>query len=378
MIVNKIYIVSWFGSRDNPDLRAKRADFHAKQIEWAKSHNLEIIVYAQDYDPSEHIPGVMYMTHHGPVVPPGHARNKLLEHYYKTDDDFAIFADNDAVLYELPQHKDSIDFTERLQTLDIVNFANVGIIIPLDPARTAFTKDLERDSYKTTYTLRRSSRVKGSFMYIKNIKKHCQQEPKFDEDIFIIKDGELLPGEDSDFAFTLWQMGQGTYATNHAILNEYGRNFSTWIDDDAGRYNQHIDFFVPAMNEKHGLIFLTGVGGNDLIKGFKYYGVSTHADCGTKVRFARDDIDRTRTLIRYGHTDIEFYPLPGPMQIPDMIPTLEASDLYKTNAAFREGIDLLSGKASKQGRGHFLKLKTFTNWAILDPKKLPTKIVIPK
>lgn len=377
MIVNKIYIVSWLGSRDKITLREKRKDFHSKQIAWAQAHNLEIIVYAQDYNDDEYVDGVTYIKNVGDVLPPGHARNKLLEHYYKTNDDFAIFADNDAVLYELPQHKDSIDFVERLKPLSMIDFDNIGIIIPLDPARTAFTKDIEKDSYKNNYVFKRTSRVKGSFMFIKNIKKHCQQEPKFDEKIFTVKDGKLLPGEDSDFAYTLWQMGQGTYSTNHAILNEYGRNFSTWIDDDTGRYDQHIDFFVPAMNEKHGLIFLTGVGGNDLIKGFKYYGVSTHVDCGTKVRFARDDVDRTKTLIRYGHTDIEFYALPEPMQIPDMIPTLEASDLYKTNTAFQEGVDILSGKGPNS-KGHMLKLKTFTNWAVLDPKKLPTKITIPK
>ena len=378
MIVNKIYIVSWFGDRAKTDLRQKRKDLHQKQVDWAKAHNFEIIVYAQDYDASEHINGVKYITHHGPVVPPGHARNKLLEHFYNTGDDFAIFADNDSVLYELPQHKDSIDFIERLQTLDYKDFTNIGIIVPLDPARTAFTKDLEHKNYKNNYTFRRTSRVKGSLMLIKNIKKHCNLEPKFDEDIFVVQDGELLPGEDSDFAYTLWQMGQGTYSTNHAILNEFGRNHSTWIEDDSGRYDQHIEFFVPTMNDKHGQIFLTGVGGNDLIKGFAYYGVSTHEDCGTKVRFARDDKDRTRTLIRYGHTDIEFHALPHPMQIPDMIPTLEASDLYKTNAAFKDGVDILSGKATKNGRGHFLKLKTFTNWAVLDPQNLPKKISIAK
>lgn len=378
MIVNKIYILSWFGARTKTDLRQKRKDLHQKQLDWAKAHNFEIIVYAQDYDDDEYVDGVTYIKNVGDVLPPGHARNHLLHQFYLTQDDFAIFADNDAILYELPQHKDSIDFTERLRTLDYQDFIDIGIIVPLDPARTAFTKDLEHKNYAASYTFRRTSRVKGSLMFIKNFNKHIKEEVYFDEDIFVVKDGELLPGEDSDFAYTLWQMGQGTYSTNHAILNEFGRNHSTWIEDDSGRYEQHIEFFVPTMNDKHGLIFLTGVGGNDLIKGFSYYGVSTHEDCGTRVRFARDAADRTKTLIRYGHTDIEFHALPEPMQIPDMIPVLEASDLYRTNTAFQDGVNILSGKATKNGRGHFLKLKTFTNWAVLDPQNLPRKITIAK
>lgn len=379
MIIDKIYIVSWFGNRTKTDLRQKRKDLHQKQLNWAQAHNFEIIVYAQDYDDDEYDTNVTYIKHVGDVIPPGHARNKLLEHFYKTDDDFAIFADNDATLYELPQHKDSIDFVEQLRTLNYQDFANIGIIVPLDPARTAFSKDLDHKNYKDNYTFRRTSRVKGSLMLIKNLKKHIQQEIFFDETIFgYDQDGNLLPGEDSDFAYTLWRMGQGTYSTIHAILNEFGRNHSTWIEDDSGRYDQHIEFFVPTMNKKHGRIFLIDGGGKDLVKGFSYYGVSTHTDCGVKLRFARDDKDRTRTLIRYGHTDIEFYPVPEPMSIADMIPILETCDLYKSNAEFKHGVDILTGKVTRDARGHTLKVKTLTNWATLDPNDLPRKISIAK
>ena len=378
MLINKIYIISWFGKRDDSALRSKRQELHLKQIKWCQSHDLEIIVYAQDYDEDDYVDGVTYIKNVGDIRPPGHARNKLLEHYYETDDDFCIFADNDCVLYDLPQHKDSIDFTERLRELDIKDFAEIGLIVPLNPARTAFSQDIGKAAYTDNYTFRRTSRVGGGFMYIKNMKKYANVTPLYDEVIFGFKDGELLPGEDSDFAYSLWQMGHGSYSTIHAILNEYGRNYSTWIKEDSGRYDQHIEFFVPAMNQKHGQIFLTGVGTGDLNKGYSYYGVSTHVNSGTRVRFARDAKDRTRVLTYHGHTGIEFHPLPEPMQIPDMFPFLEASKLYGTNQAFRDGIDRLSGKKTKNGRGHVIKLKTFTNWDTLDPHNLTAKIVIAK
>jgi hypothetical protein len=378
VLLNKIYIISWFGQRTDPTLRNKRKELHLKQIEWCRSHDLEIIVYAQDYDDEDYVDDVTYIKHTGDVIPPGHARNKLLEHYYQTNDDFAVFADNDCVLYELPQHKDSIDFIERLRKLDMKDFDAVGIITPLNPARTAFSQDIGKASYDENYTFRRYARVGGGLLFIKNLQKHANEKLYFDEVNFGYVDDELVPGEDSDFAYTLWKAGHGTYATNHAIMQEYGRKSSTWIADDSKRYDRYIDVFVPMMNEKHGQILMLGVGSGDLDKGYSYYGVSTHVNSGTRVRFARDAKDRTKVLTYHGHTGIEFHPLPEPMQISEMIPILETSDLYQTNAAFKAGVDRMTGKVAKSGRGHSPKLKTFTNWSVLDPNNLPEKIVIPK
>ncbi len=67
------------------------------------------------------------------------------------------------------------------------------------------------------------------------------------------------------------------------------------------------------------------------------------------------------------------------MHIPDMIPTLEASDLYRDNDEFRDLVDRMSGKKGKQTlKGNTVKLKTFTDWNILDPNGLPAKFQIRK
>ena len=379
MLLNKIYIISWFGNRDDQTLRNKRKELHLRQIEWCWSHDLDIVVYAQDYDESDYVDGITYIKNTGDVLPPGHARNKLLEHYYKTDDDFAVFADNDCVLYELPQHKDSIDIVERLRTLDIKDFDNIGLVVPLNPAREAFSQTIGKPEYDSHYTFRRAARIGGGFMLLKNLQKHANETPFFDEQLFAFKDGEVLPGEDSDFAFQLWRLGHGSYTTCHAIQHEYGRKYSTWIKDESTRYDHYIDFFVPTMNEKYGQIFITGIGSSDLNKGYGYYGLSTHVNSGTRVRFARDAKARTKVLAYHGHTDIEFHALPEPMQVPDMIPHLEASDLYKTNTVFRNGVNRLSGKGGRKNQqGQMMKLKSFTAWDVLDPNNLPAKIQIKK
>jgi len=379
MELNTIYIISWFGPRGENKIRHRRVDYHNRQIKWAKDNNLNIVVLAQDYDEDEYADGVTYIKNTGDLLPPAAARNLLLKEYYKTNADFAIFADNDCVLYHSEQHKDSVDFVARLQALDVDHFKHVGLILPQNPAQHAFSKELEKPIYKSHYTFHRTSKVGGGFMVIKNFKKHLAKEIYFDDKMFTYKDGQLFPGEDTDFSFTLWNLGQGSYRTIHALMCEYGRKWSTWVDNQHARYHFHINDFVPAMNAKHGHVYLTGTGSANLLKGYSYYGMSRSPNGEAALRFATDAKERTSKLRSAGHTEIQYHPLPTAMHIPDMIPTLESSNLYNTNSEFKSLVDKMSGKGGKkQMSGHTIKLKTFTNWDILDPNDLPKKFHIPK
>ena len=380
MKLSTIYIISWFGPRDNPTLRDKRKLYHDRQLEWARKQNLDIVVYAQDYDDDEYEDDVTYIKNTGDLLPPGHARNILLKLFYKTQDDFSMFADNDVGLYRDVQHKDSANFIKRLRGLDIKDLKDVGLISPWNPARQAFSDELAKDIYKTHYTFHRTAKVGGGIMWIKNIKKHLDKEVFFDEVIFgRDEDDVLLPGEDSDFSFQLWKMGQGSYSTIHALMCEWGRTNSTWIADDHSRYDKHISWFVPTMNAKHGQIYILSYGSTDVFKGFNHYGISRSPDGICRLRFCRFKRSRVNKLSNAGHTEIQFFDLPEPMMIPDMIPFLEASDLYDTNDDFRKGVDKLSGKGGKQNmRGQRTKYKTFVNWPTLDTNDLPKKIQIAK
>lgn len=375
MKLSTIYIISWFGERDNPTLRDKRKLYHQRQLEWARKNDLKIVVYAQDYDEDEYESDVTYVKNTGDLLPPGHARNKLLELYYETDDDFAMFADNDVALYDQEHHKDSSRWTQCLRDMDIGDLKDVGLISPWNPARNAFSDELKKPEYDTHYTFHRHAKVGGGIMWIKNINKHLGKKVWFDEVIFGRDEGgKLLPGEDSDFSFQLWKMGQGSYQTVHALMCEWGRANSTWIEEDHARYQKHVDWFVPTMNDKHGVVYILSHGSTDVFKGFNYYGISRSPDGIKRLRFCRFRKSRIAKLTAAGHTEIEFHELPEPMMIPDMFPFLIASDLYKTDPDFKAGVDKISGK--KTGRG--MKLKTFVNWPNLNPHDLPKKIEIPK
>ena len=95
MKINNCYIISWFG-RD-PDLRERRRRMHQTQIEWCHKHSLHPVVFAQEYEDGDYLDGVTYIRNEGAVLHPGPARNVLLKHFYQTDDDYAVFADNDIV-----------------------------------------------------------------------------------------------------------------------------------------------------------------------------------------------------------------------------------------------------------------------------------------
>ena len=378
MKLSTIYIISWFGERDNPILRDKRKLYHQRQLEWARKNNLKIVVYAQDYDDDEYESDVTYVKNTGDLLPPGHARNQLLVLFYDTDDDFAMFADNDVALYDQEHHKDSSCWTQCLREMDVNDLKDIGLISPWNPARNAFSNELEKPEYDTHYTFHRHAQVGGGIMWIKNVNKHLGKKVWFDEVIFgRDEEGNLLPGEDTDFAFQLWKLGQGAYKTVHAIMCEWGRSNSTWVLDDHARYEQYVEWGVPTMNDKHGTVYVLSYGSTDVFKGFSYYGISRSPDGIKRLRFCRYRESRIKKLESCEHTEIEFYELPEPMSIPDMLPFLEASDLYQTDPDFKAGVDKIRGKGGKL-RGRGTKLKTFINWPTLNPHDLPKKIQIKK
>lgn len=381
MKITSIYIISWFGDRANTKVYERRLRYHRRQLKWCKENNLKVHVYAQDYDKEQYVDGVTYFKNTGDsILPPGHARNVLLKHHYSTDDDFAVFADNDCVLYHGEQHKDSIDFVDQMRQQDVTKFKDIGMIVPLNPARNAFTKEIAKPIYDSHYTFKRTAKVGGGWLMIKNFKKHIDQEVYFDEEIFKRdEEGLLLPGEDSDFAFTIWKLGQGAYQTNHAIMCEWGRANSTWVDHDNKRYKRHIEWFVPTMNDKHGQIQMLTTGSTNAVTGFNFYGMSRNTKGEKLLRFGRCVKERTSKLKAAGHTEIEFHALQHPTQIPDMLPLLEKTDLYANDEDFRDGVDRLSGKGGKKSLpGRNLKFKSFINWKALDPYELPVKIQIRK
>lgn len=218
MIFNKIYIISWFG---NSDLKEKRKASHKRQIEWAINAGLTPVVFAQNYEDDEYLPHVEYIKHQGKVLLPGEARNKLLEVFYNTDEDFAVFADNDTYLYKGEKYGGNDSFVETFRNIPLENLSDVDLFVPVNPANQPFTKDLtdNAEADKISWRFRPTFMTKTSMFVTKNIKKHHNKEIYFDER-FVNPDGTLIACEDQNFGIEFIQNDLGVFICNNIIMKE--------------------------------------------------------------------------------------------------------------------------------------------------------------
>lgn len=96
----KAYIISYFGTRERLLDRANRVINHKRQIDWwhQQDPKLEFVILAMDYDAHEFLTYdyIDYIVN--PLLPPPLARNKLLKIFYSSNEPWALFMDNDAIL----------------------------------------------------------------------------------------------------------------------------------------------------------------------------------------------------------------------------------------------------------------------------------------
>lgn len=98
MLFKTIYIISWFGNTE--PLRTNRKKKHREQIENLLAFNLfNIIILAQEYEKEDFVshPNIKYILSRE-VHKPNNARNILKKHFYNSEEDFALFLDDDILL----------------------------------------------------------------------------------------------------------------------------------------------------------------------------------------------------------------------------------------------------------------------------------------
>lgn len=366
MKINNIYIISWFGN--TPALIEKRRASHLVQLAWCEKHNLHPVIFAQNYSESDYVSGPTYIKHTGAVLHPGPARNMLLKHFYQTQDDYAVFADNDGILYEAEQHGDSATYVELMRSLPIEDFASIDMIDPVNPARIAFSKEIATDVYKSSLIYRKTSKVKGTVFFLKNLKLHHDTELFFDEVMFN-DNGKMLPGEDTEFCVAAMFAGLGCYYTYNAIVNELATTHSTWTTENE---HKNIVPIYQSLNAKYkGELYKIP---EDVVKTFASIGYSIAPDGRCVFRLAVDPVSRRVVLEKHNHTNITFYPVPD-------LPIADAVQYALTNIDDTVLHDLLNKqiRENKQfiNRG---KKRIKFNWELIPTviPLLPDKIVINK
>lgn len=261
--LDRIYIISWFG---NSDVREKRVEYHNRQVDWAIGQGLDVFVLPQYYNQEEFRSDVTYINCVYPegieLFLPGEARNILLKHFYASDSNFAIFADNDAVLYDGDQHCDSRDFAAKFNAIPLKSLEHVDLFVPLNPRKMPFSKTIEDNQslFDDNFVFHRNPDAKGSFLVVKNIKKSYDTEIYYDE-AFKTPERKLIPLEDVDFGLNFMYHGYSSYMLHNIILKEYASLCSTWTatDDRVGEFPKGREIICKkyslSMNDKGHIIY---------------------------------------------------------------------------------------------------------------------------
>lgn len=324
MQLNNAYIISWFGDPKNTDLIERRKKMHKDQVEWCWSHNLTPVIFAQNYADSDYLEGdIVYVKHQGKVIHPGPARNKLLELFYSSDNDYGLFLDNDTTLYEDVQHKDSGKIIEILRDMDVKEMVNLDVIGAINPARTPFSAEISDPLYQHSLVFTKTYRFNGACFLIKNLRKHGHADLYFDETNFVAADGSLITCEEYDFCIQALQRGLGCHITFGMILKEPGRNYSTWVNDDSER---DLSEAYDVMNKKYDKELFNV---KRPTKGkYGFIGYSTDKNGIEAIWTALDDEAQIAELEKKGHTDIEVYLLPDANTAEESLAQVREEDAF--------------------------------------------------
>lgn len=230
-----------------------RREAHQEQLDWMFNNGItEIWVNYKGYTDSDFDPRCKYFKRKNLTAPiqPAAARNELLKVWYNTDDDWCIIADNDGILDD--RNKGNI--IEYLKHNPLRELDFFGPINPATPGAGAFNK-LWQDPTLNDYFVFKNMPVKGSFMFLKNLRKHHNFSLLFDE-------GYATPSaEDYFFGWDLNKLGYNTGWCHNILLKELGqKDQGLWMNN--GNRQQYEREWKQAAAREYGF----ELNGNTLLK----------------------------------------------------------------------------------------------------------------
>lgn len=229
---NSIYIIAYHGKRDS-DTREKRIDNHNKQIEFWLNYDekLQIQILAMDYDENDYWNNnrVHYIDKLDTPVPPATARNVLLNHFYDTTDTWAIFADSDAILNLHPNFEHThINIVDVLRNYseNLTGENQVDLFWPhwdgrpgdgafYDKFNNVDEKYIDTDWQNDLRFDRKFGSMKGTMFFLKNNEKRVLMDESFNGA------GQIIPGEDDEFAIAMAMNNYNTYILRNIMLKEF-------------------------------------------------------------------------------------------------------------------------------------------------------------
>ena len=192
MVFDKAYFISWKPT-------AERKDLLQEGVKWARSKNLEPVIIAMEWDNYDRFTNVKWMKVDF-QLPPAHARNLALNHFYSTEDDYCIILDDDTWI---EVGDDIIDTMRR------VDHSDVNVVTVLEHNKQ---HKLETDA--EAHIFRLPEIIASGCFIVKN-----NRELFFNASIRWMGD-TLQYGEDVDFLVKAWYLELGGWEVVTAMTNQ--------------------------------------------------------------------------------------------------------------------------------------------------------------
>lgn len=126
-----------------------------------------------------------------------HNRIECLKAFYASDYDWGIMMDDDAILYDQPQHNSAWDLFPEMAKNGLKEYDGVDVFFPNNPAKRGggFNAEYAKDPalYAGSHVFKRNADLKGSMFMVRNFRKAGRHEVLPDPSY-------LLHGEDTLFA----------------------------------------------------------------------------------------------------------------------------------------------------------------------------------
>lgn len=249
----KAYIVSYLGSEES--LIQKRLAIHNKQIDWFLEHSpsdLEISIFDQNYKPEwrRSDSKISYWNYTGPVMKQWAVRNRFLAQFYSSLEDYAIFADNDAVLYDHFDGPKVLKFISEKKSKLVEE--GVHCFVPIDAAKSPFNQYVEdrKHEYDSNYIFNPIIWLRTAFFGFCNIKKYLGKEIYFRD---FSDNPKLGHADDYFFGYDLTKNGINLFKSYNFILKDMvGEKYSILATDNSER-NEIISGALSALMDEEGI-----------------------------------------------------------------------------------------------------------------------------
>lgn len=230
------YIVSYLG--EDPLLQKKRLEFHNRQLDWileTSQPSTQIKVFDQNYKSEwkRTDSKIEYYNYSGPVLKQWKVRNIFYQDFYQSNDDLAVFLDNDTVLYDHFDGKSFFKFISEKQQ-ELVK-KKIYCFVPIDAAKSPFNQHVKdrKDEYDNNFVFNHTTILRTCFYCMLNLKKHFNREVYFRD----FSENEFLGrADDYFFSFDLMRAGfKGFKSFNFILKDMVGERYSLLSKDNEER-----------------------------------------------------------------------------------------------------------------------------------------------